>query len=108
MPTPDIIATLLRMETDEAGLTPRQIECLLNLHERQRPVVQIDLAADLSIRPAVMVSIIDALRKRRFIHSVRAEDDRRLVLISITDKGRDFVSRLRLLTEDLNTRAARE
>lgn len=82
------------------GLTFARYEVLRLLsfvHSGAMPMNR--LGSLLQVHPTSVTSAVDRLERQGYVARVRREDDRRVVLASLTDAGRDVVERA---TEELN------
>jgi DNA-binding MarR family transcriptional regulator len=68
------------------GLGPADLRCLDWL--TGGPMTAGQLGAAAGLRPAATTALIDRLEKRGLVERVRSEDDRRQVLVEMTDEGR--------------------
>lgn len=71
----------------EEGLTPPQFFVLNLLKEKQRTVTEI--AELIQVQPSAITAILDRMHKSGFILRERNEDDRRVVVVQITEKGEE-------------------
>ncbi len=71
----------------EEGLTPPQFFVLGLLKEKQRTVTEI--AELIQVQPSAITAILDRMHKSGFILRERNEDDRRVVVVQITEKGEE-------------------
>lgn len=81
-----------------AGLEPRQHQLLLSLSGLP-PEVQPTIGAladDLLIRHHSAVELVSRMEKKGLVHRDRADDDRRVVLVRITPRGKKLLRRLAL------------
>ncbi len=58
-----------------------------------------ELASAAALSPATATQMLDGLVRQRLIHRARSEDDKRVVLISLTERGRRVVGERRALYE---------
>jgi DNA-binding MarR family transcriptional regulator len=65
---------------------------LLSIADRH-PVTLSELAQSIYLSPSTVVGIVDRLEREGFVQRDRSTADRRVVLITITDKGKDFVAK---------------
>ena len=74
----------------EYDLTPEDwhVMCSLRLHSDDRPASPGALAADLELSSGAMTSRLDRLEKLGHIRRLRDPDDRRGVLVELTEEGR--------------------
>lgn len=76
------------------GLTFARFEVLrLLAFSRNGALPMTRLGSLLQVHPASVTSAVDRLEKQGFVERLRREQDRRVVLASITDEGRDVVER---------------
>lgn len=75
-----------------AGLTIPQIVILQTLHERG-PMSTGGLAAEISLSPPTVTTILDRLEGRRLVRRTRNAADRRVVLTELTEEGRAVLGR---------------
>ncbi|MDO8188892.1 MarR family transcriptional regulator [Conexibacter sp. JD483] len=72
------------------GLSYAQVRALLMLDEQQEATAgQLAKAADLT--PASVTAMLDALEQREMIERRRSEEDRRVVVVSLTPAGRELL-----------------
>jgi DNA-binding MarR family transcriptional regulator len=69
----------------ELGLGPADLRCLDWLFDGPKTVGQ--LSAATGLRAAGTTALVDRLARRGFVERVRSEDDRRQVLVCMTDQG---------------------
>lgn len=88
-----------RRLVDEYGLTGPQ---LATLHEAAHsgPLSASALARAVHLSGATMTGILTRLEKRGYVERTRGETDRRTVMVSITDVGREMLSRAPSLLQD--------
>lgn len=65
---------------------PTDLRCLDWLSEG--PLTAGELAVAAGLRPAATTTLIDRLVEREFVRRVPSDDDRRRVLVELTDEGR--------------------
>ncbi|WP_044478832.1 MarR family winged helix-turn-helix transcriptional regulator [Paenibacillus antibioticophila] len=73
-------------------LTMSQLAVLEHL-EREGSLKPSELIPFLSITPAAVTMLLDRMERGELIHRERDEEDRRIVWVSITDKGKQEVLR---------------
>ncbi len=71
----------------DTALSLSQYSLLLGLLSREEARVQ-DLASEAGIAPSTATRILDALERRELVRRTRAADDRRAVVVALTDRGR--------------------
>jgi DNA-binding MarR family transcriptional regulator len=82
----------------QAGIEPQQHQLLLavrGLPEGLRPTIGV-LAERMQLQHHSTVELIDRLADRGLLCRLRATDDRRQVLVKLTQRGEDFLKRLSL------------
>ncbi|REJ76936.1 MAG: MarR family transcriptional regulator [Acidobacteria bacterium] len=67
-------------------LTAPQLVCLRELRS-QGPISAGRLAQAVSLSPATITGIVDRMERRGLVQRTRSEQDRRQVVVQITDKG---------------------
>ena len=73
------------------GLSDAQYGLLFHLRDHDAlPTSELAALADLS--PATATGMLDALAAQDLVSRVRSDRDRRVVLIALTDRGRDLVA----------------
>ncbi|MFZ2975835.1 MAG: MarR family transcriptional regulator [Candidatus Moraniibacteriota bacterium] len=78
-------------ELDEAErLSMAQLETLKFIGERKNPLMK-DVADHLFIAPPSLTPLIDGLETRKLVKRGPAKNDRRAILISLTDEGKDVL-----------------
>jgi DNA-binding MarR family transcriptional regulator len=77
-------------------LTPPQIHVLANLGVAGQAMPMHELAHQIGASSPTMTGIIDRLERQGFVRRERDEGDRRLVLISLSDVGREVVATLEI------------
>lgn len=96
----DVFSTKLK---DRFGLTSSQITCLEYIdYKGACPISAISKSLQLS--PSMLTNIIDQLEHRQYIQRVRSTQDRRVILIEITESGKEVLSNL---PESLNKQLLR-
>lgn len=71
----------------EADLTLPQYRVLVFLDSGKRPAT--DVASLLDVTPSTVTSVVDGLVSRELVQRGEDENDRRRVILSLTDAGRD-------------------
>ncbi len=89
-----------------------QIMLLLQL-DREGPMSAGEMARNLCVTQGVITRMVDRLMQKGFIERVRKEEDRRVVILSLTARGKRKASRIRkVMVEEtkgvLRTVASRE
>ncbi len=80
-PTPAQMGVLQALMSDQGGMTPRK------------------LSGCLHVTPATVTGNLNALEEEGLIERTRSGDDRRVVHICVTDRGRERVKRWRAIFE---------
>jgi DNA-binding MarR family transcriptional regulator len=92
------LAALRRLRGRErrhpGGLRDAQYSLLFGLGEREALSLG-ELAARADLSPAAATELVDELAGAGFVQRLRAERDRRVVLVSLTDTGRRVVAEQR-------------
>jgi DNA-binding MarR family transcriptional regulator len=88
---------VLVMRTDQAlrplDLTSQQIGVILMLASG-RARTSLELSREMSYDSGSMTRMLDRLEKKGFVSRARSEADRRIVELSLTERGRDAAARL--------------
>ena len=71
------------------GLTEPQSAVLRNLFNNG-PVSSAELSRTLFVTPSNITGIVDRLEKKQFIKRIRKDGDRRVVLITLTESGKEL------------------
>jgi MarR family transcriptional regulator, organic hydroperoxide resistance regulator len=74
----------------ETGLTGPQLWTIKVMAEN-KPLRVLDLARLLYLHPSTVVGILDRLETRNLIERSRSKEDKRVVWVQLTDKGRELV-----------------
>jgi len=69
-----------------------QLETLKFIDERNNPLMK-DVADYLSVAPSSLTPLIDGLETKNLVKRVSSKNDRRAILISLTDKGKDILEK---------------
>jgi MarR family transcriptional regulator, organic hydroperoxide resistance regulator len=77
-------------ELKNFGLTGPQFFILYLLKERGKMTVT-ELAEELGVKPSAVTVMIERLHKSQFVTRERDENDRRVVVMELTDKGKDVL-----------------
>ena len=75
----------------ETGLTGPQLWAI-KVIAKSAPIKVSELARRMYLHPATVVGIVDRLEARGLVSRTRSQEDRRVVEIDLTDKGKDIVS----------------
>jgi DNA-binding MarR family transcriptional regulator len=70
----------------ENRLSLRQLSALTMIESEQTTLG--DVARRLMVTPAVVTGLIDGLERRGYVRRINSTDDRRRVLLALTDEGR--------------------
>lgn len=73
-------------------ITGPQLITLLAVFERG-PLTSAEIARRIHLSPSTMVGILDRLEEKALIRRVRHEEDRRRILIHLTENGRELLKR---------------
>ncbi len=75
-------------------LTPSQYNVLRILRGEGRPLPSLEIAERMIQETPAITGLIDRLEKLGLVQRTRCEEDRRVVFVSITDKGTELLSQL--------------
>lgn len=73
------------------GLTVPQIVCLYEIYESGKMTISA-LSKKIYLSMSTIVGVIDRLEEKQFVNRTRDIQDRRIIYIDITEKGKEFVS----------------
>lgn len=73
------------------GLTVPQIICLYEIYENGKMTISA-LSKNIYLSMSTIVGVIDRLEEKQFVNRTRDNQDRRIIYIDITEKGKEFVS----------------
>ncbi|GAB6158431.1 hypothetical protein JCM39194_16310 [Desulfotomaculum varum] len=76
-----------RLSCAAEGLTQPQFMVLGFL--KNKPCTVTEIAAMMGVQPSAITAILDRMEKSGFIQRERDKQDRRLVIVNITDKGQE-------------------
>ena len=82
----DILDAELR---DERGLTLRWYDVLVNLEEAEGPVRMSEVASRILASKSGLTRVIDRMEEEGLVRRRRPADDRRVILLEITEQGLD-------------------
>lgn len=86
------------------GLTPSQYNVLRILRGEGKPLPILEIAArTITVVPGI-TGLIDRLEKAGFVQRERCREDRRVVRVALTEKGRKTLAELDLPLEELHQR----
>jgi len=88
------LARELRKETEQLGITARQVT-LLWLVKRSPGLSLAELAAEEGISPPAMSGHVDRLERAGLLERVRSDEDRRRVGLRLTEEGQRLLRRVR-------------
>lgn len=70
-------------------VTEPQLSCLLALNEADS-LYPSQLSKCMFVRPSTITGILDRLERKELVRRVRSSQDRRIITIELTEKGRDL------------------
>lgn len=83
-----------------AGLTGPQLWAMKVLAE-SAPIRVSDLARRMYIHPSTVVGILDRLEQRDQVTRTRSSEDHRVVMVALTDKGKETVTKVPRIAQGL-------
>jgi DNA-binding MarR family transcriptional regulator len=96
---------LLRLESVRHGLTTPQLVTLLLLGEAEEASLSMsELAGELGITLPTATGLVDRLVREKLVVRKGSDEDRRVVLVTITREGSAVIRRVRRVLDDLLTR----
>ncbi|MDB9822711.1 MarR family transcriptional regulator [Deltaproteobacteria bacterium] len=76
-------------------LSPRQLETLESLfHKQDTTLTPAQLAEEVHLTRSAMTSTLDSLERKGYLSRAAHPDDRRMVIISLTQKGIEFCDKI--------------
>jgi len=84
---------LLQLESEKLGLTYTEVQVLYYLSSGEKNVTT--LAKLVDVNKSTMVEVLDKLAKNGYVTRERDSNDRRVVIVKITDKGLSILSQVR-------------
>ncbi len=84
------------------GITVDQWTALRFIAE-DGPLCQKSLAEKLEKNPNTIKAMVDQLSKRQLIHRQPDENDKRLMVLTLSDKGKTLISEIEPKEEEINT-----
>jgi DNA-binding MarR family transcriptional regulator len=91
------LVTTLDRALSEYDMTHAQLSIFLKLHHGQANTAA-DLARELMADTGAMTRMLDRLEDKGFIQRTRRAEDRRVVQVELTSKGRQLADRMILVT----------
>ncbi|MBN1552052.1 MarR family transcriptional regulator [bacterium] len=89
------------------NITGPQLLCL-DMIVRNGPIIQSELGKKLSISVSTINGILDRLEVKNFVMRERKDRDRRKVIITATERGREMISNAPLPIQDRLLRAVQQ
>jgi len=87
----DVFEAFSRVLAGHAISQGRFIVLILLNHQPDTPVNPADLADRANVTRATMTGLVDTLERDGFVRRENAPDDRRMMLVRLTDRGRTFL-----------------
>ncbi len=91
--------------TQTVGLSTAQIFTLQTLADAEHPLSAGELAMRIDLTQGTLTAILDRLERKSLVLRTRGQDDRRKVLITLTDAGRQVLADAPPLLQQNFTRA---
>ncbi len=85
---------ILAESIDDEAITPPQFGLLYCLCHKEQTTMS-SLSQDMHLTHGASTGMVDRLIKLKLVDRMRSEEDRRVVYVSITDRGRELVERMR-------------
>ncbi len=79
---------------EQFGVTAPQIDALRVLATAERPLALSALSKEIYLRESTTSGVVDRLEREGLVRRTRARDDRRVVRIALSKKGRELAERL--------------
>lgn len=98
------IKKMSQMESDPHGLSPVQIQTLLFIHHTRHDVASMGaLAQSIGTTHATAVGIVNGLIQKDLVQRKPKPEDRRVSLLSLTDKGKEVAANIESWGEALES-----
>ena len=88
----DLIQMKNTFQQQSSGVAPQDMYVLERIHFQNSSQIR-DLSRKYSIPPSTLTGILDRLEKKQYIRRERKTDDRRAVILAVTDQGRAVLKR---------------
>lgn len=88
----------------KANITSPQLVCLLTLAEKG-PMTATTISREVFLSPSTIVGILDRLEEKGLVKRERASKDRRVVTVTVTQKGRQLADQAPSPLQDTLTEA---
>lgn len=72
------------------GITVPQLTCLYEIYEKGDMTLSL-LSKEIHLSPSTLVGVIDRLEEKELVKRTRDTEDRRMIFIGITNKGKEFI-----------------
>ena len=86
-------------------VTAAQLIVLVKLADSDRPIAISELCKGISYEAGAMTRMLDRLEAKGLVRRSRSEQDRRVVLLALTEAGRTAYPRVREMSLRINNRA---
>ena len=96
----------LAVKLDDLGLTASETNVLAVLADRRDRTVS-ELGAAVGTKPTTLTSVLDRLERRGHVVRGNRPGDRRSVLVSLTEPGRQAAAKVRRAHKELERKALR-
>jgi len=90
---------LLQNEAEKLGLTYTDVQVLYSLSSGEKNVST--LAKLVDVNKSTMVEVLDKLEKMGYIKKSKNEQDKRVVIIKVTEEGLNILTQVRTRYKDL-------
>jgi DNA-binding MarR family transcriptional regulator len=82
------------------GISMTQLH-VMNMLERHGEMAMSRLAEMLDVSDSKATGLIDRIEERGFVERIRVPSDRRVVLVRLTDRGREVMEEVEMLREEM-------
>jgi DNA-binding MarR family transcriptional regulator len=93
--THDLLDGLMNRWLRQHGLSVGTFAVLVALHDAREPLAPKELSERLLVTRGTVTGLLDTLQKRGIVHRLPHPDDRRMLLVEMTDTGYAIFERLR-------------
>ena len=94
------------LQMGEFSVTPMQFAALAKLHDAGR-VSQIELGRSTAMDPATVWGVVNRLAKQGYVAQSPAPSDGRLVMVELTDAGREATQRMKAVAAEVSRETLR-
>lgn len=105
--TQRMIHACMQHAFEEVGIAPSQMH-LLQLVEHSQPVSLKKLADDMRLTPGAITQLVDGLVATEYLQRTSSKEDRRVIVVTLTDIGKEKIGFLKRKKQALLAQVAAE